>query len=288
MSNSNSKTLRALLDGDTAVLAAGVHDAFSAKLAESIGFEALFMSGYAVSAVVNAKPDWSFSSMTDFLGVARNVVNAVDIPLICDVDQGFGPVTNLIHTIQSFQRAGVAGVVVEDQVFPKQSCYEDGRELYPVQQAAARVRAACEAKEDPDFILVARSEASRMEGPGATMRRFEAYLAAGADYVIPVDCEIEDLSRYCKELPGRVFAFGGAHSESLDLDEVGVKAILHSADTLLAAHQAMETLYRELLDKRKLSPEFYLAHPSKYPDELDAVLDQPYWEAVRNRYEEGR
>ncbi|MER6562034.1 isocitrate lyase/PEP mutase family protein [Streptomyces sp. NPDC001027] len=283
----NAKTLRTLLEGDTAVLAAGVHDAFSAKLAESTGFKALFMSGYAVSAVVNGKPDWSFSSMADFLGVARNIVNAVDIPLVCDVDQGFGPVTNLIHTVQSFQRAGVAGVVVEDQVFPKQSCYEDGRELYPVRTAAARIRAASETKEDPDFILVARSEASRMEGPGATMRRFEAYLAAGADYVIPVDCEPEDLVRYCKELPGKVFAFGGG-AESLDLDKAGAKAILHSADTLLAAHQAMETLYRELLDKRRLSREFYIAHPGKHPNELDAVLDQPYWETVRNRYEEGR
>jgi phosphoenolpyruvate phosphomutase len=179
-------TQRTLLRGHEIVLAAGAHDALSAKLAAEAGFGAIWASGFGISAV-QAVPDANILTLTETLDAVRRIVAAVEIPVIADCDNGYGNAINVMRTAGEFERAGAAGICIEDNEFPKRCSFYAGvrRDLVSVEEHARKVQAAAAARRDPAFIVIARTEALIVGlGLEEALRRARAYADAGADAVL--------------------------------------------------------------------------------------------------------
>ncbi len=178
------KWLRERLASRRTVWAAGAYDALSAKLIEASGFEAVLTSGFGISASFLGKPDVELYTMTENLAVVRQVINTVDIPVIADCDTGYGNAVNVMRTVREFETAGAAAVILEDQVVPKRCPAVANRiEVIPVGEGIAKIKAAVEARRDPDLVIIARTDAGT---EAEAVERARAYVAAGADMVQPI------------------------------------------------------------------------------------------------------
>ena len=164
--------------------AAGAYDALSARFIQAAGFDALLTSGFGVSASLLGMPDAELYTMTENLGVVRNVTNVVDIPVIADIDTAYGNAINVMRTIREFEATGVAAVIMEDQVAPKRCpiCV-GGVETIPMDEAVGKIRAAVEARRNPDMLIIARTDVATEE---EAIERAKAYVAAGADVIQPI------------------------------------------------------------------------------------------------------
>src|SRR5438876_204764 len=177
---------RLLLRGPGIVLAAGAHDALSAKLAEQAGFDAIWAGGFGISAV-QAVPDANILTLTETLEAVRRIVDAVAIPVVADCDNGYGNAINVMRTAAEFERAGAAGICIEDNEFPERCSFYAGvrRDLVPAEEHARKVEAATAARRDPGFLVIARTEALIAGlGQEEALRRARAYANAGADAVL--------------------------------------------------------------------------------------------------------
>lgn len=190
MSTANRKraALRAALSSGRPVVAIGVHDAMSAKLVASYGFDAVWVSGLGVSTMAHAIPDLNLITMTEAVDAAVRADRASTLPVIADCDNGFGGLSNVVRTVHEYERGGIAAICIEDNVFPKRNSLYTGaskRDLIPVEEQARRIRAAKQAQETPDFTFIARIE-SFIAGHGLedACGRAEAYAAAGADAIL--------------------------------------------------------------------------------------------------------
>ena len=179
-------------------LAAGVHDPAVAKLADRAGFPVLCTSGSSTAAVVAGLPDVGLVSFTEMITHAANLIGATDRPVLCDIDTGFGGVTNVKRTIRAYESAGAAGVLIEDQTFPKRCGQTSGAIPIPVSEMVAKVHAAREALREGDMVIVARTDARQTEGLEGAIARSKAYLAAGADVAFPVGLPTEAEFRACR------------------------------------------------------------------------------------------
>jgi len=166
-----TKRLRQLLQEPGPVLAPGVYDCISAKVVERAGFDAAFVSGAAVTASILGYPDVGLQTMPEILAQVRNMARLVEIPLIVDIDTGYGNALNLMRAIRDFESAGAAGVFFEDQGFPKRCGHFEGKKIISTEEMAVKVRAACEARRSPDFIIIARTDARALEGLDRAIER---------------------------------------------------------------------------------------------------------------------
>src|ERR671923_1240329 len=183
----NASKLRALLQRSGLIKAVGAHDALSAKLIEEAGFDAVWASGFGISASLKCVPDASFVTLTEQLEVERNMVEAVDIPIIADCDTGYGNALNVMRTVNDHERAGIAAICIEDNVFPKRCSFYAGvrRELISIDEHCGKIRAAKAAQTVPDFLIIARTEALIAGwGQEEALKRAQAYAQAGADAVL--------------------------------------------------------------------------------------------------------
>lgn len=182
------KALRDGLKGDQPVLTVGAHDAMSAKLVESFGFNAVWVSGFGVSTMAHAIPDLNLVTMTEALDAAKKMNTATGLPVIADCDNGFGGFSNVIRTVEEYERAGIAGICIEDNIFPKRNSLYKGeakRELIPCDEQARRIRAGKNAQDTKDFVFIARVEALIAgHGVDEACRRADAYAEAGADAIL--------------------------------------------------------------------------------------------------------
>lgn len=184
------KLLRERLAARRTVWGAGCYDALSAKLIEATGFEAVLTSGFGISASFLGKPDVELYTMTENLAVVRQVVSTVNIPVIADCDTGYGNAVNVMRTVREFEQAGVAAVILEDQVVPKRCPAIANRvEVIPAVEGVAKIKAAVEARRDPDLLIIARTDADTEAG---AIERAQAYVAAGADMVQPISKTMND------------------------------------------------------------------------------------------------
>ena len=175
---------RSRLAARQTIWSAGCYDALSAKMIEAAGFEAVLTSGFGVSASFLGQPDVELYTMTENLAVVRNVVTAVEIPVVADCDTGYGNAVNVMRTVREFENAGVAAVILEDQVVPKRCPAIANRvEVLPQAEGVAKIRAAVEARRDPDLVIIARTDA---DNEAESISRAQAYVAAGADMVQPI------------------------------------------------------------------------------------------------------
>src|SRR6266702_1165694 len=174
--------LRDLLDSGHMIVAPGAFDPLSARLVEEAGFPAVYMTGFGTSAaLIGRPPDVGLLTMTEMAGNAGRIAACVDVPVSADADTGYGNTLNVIRTVGAYEAAGVAGIHIEDQVAPKKCGHLEGKLVIPAEEMAEKGRAAVEARTQPEFVIIARTDARAVEGLERSLRRGRMYREAGAD-----------------------------------------------------------------------------------------------------------
>ena len=245
--------LRALLESGQTIVAPGAFDPLSARLVEEAGFAAVYMTGFGTSAALIGRPDVGLLTMTEMAGNAGRIAACVDIPVIADADTGYGNPLNVIRTVGAYEAAGVAGIHIEDQVAPKKCGHLEGKLVIPAEEMAAKVRAAVEARTQPEFVIIARTDARAVEGLERSLQRARMYREAGADVLfieaLTSEAEAEEAVR---AFPGVPLLFNWAEGGktppiSLDrLKELGYRIVIFPISTLLAATGAMRRILLEI------------------------------------------
>jgi methylisocitrate lyase len=220
---SHSRSLRELISERTVVLP-GAFNAITARLAEKMGFEAVYISGAGVTNSLTAMPDVGLITLTEMAQQARYICNAVSIPCIADADTGYGETLNVARAVSEFEAAGLAGIHLEDQVSPKRCGHLDGKQIIPPDDMARKIAAAVASRSDPDFLLIARTDARAMNGLDDAVHRANLYLEAGADAIFPEALQSADeFSEFAKRVKAPLLAnmteFG--KSPLLTVDELG-------------------------------------------------------------------
>jgi len=245
--------LRALLASGRTIVAPGAFDPLAARLVEEAGFAAVYMTGFGTSAAVLGRPDVGLLTMTEMAGNAARIAACVDIPLIADADTGYGNPINVIRTVGAYEAAGVAGIHIEDQVAPKKCGHMDGKLVIPAAEMAAKIQAATEARADPDFVIIARTDARAVEGFEQALARARLYLEAGADalFIEALTSEAE-IARAAGAFPGVPLLFNWAEGGKTPpiglarLQELGYRIVIFPISTLLAATAGMRRILQEI------------------------------------------
>lgn len=248
-----SEMARAIRSGKC-LWSAGCHDVLSAKLVQKAGFDVLLTSGFGISASLLGQPDVEVYSMTENLGVVRNVANAVTIPVIADADTGYGNAINVMRTVREFEQAGASAMIIEDQVMPKRCPAVASRlELITIEEGVSKIRAAVAARRDDDTLIIGRTDAETKE---ESIKRARAYAAAGADMIQPISAgykNLEDL-RELRDACGVPLSLQIMRWLETDLsgDEIeSVAGIAHfPLVSLLSATRAMENSLSRVREAR--------------------------------------
>lgn len=232
----------------------GVFNALVAKLAERIGHHAVYLSGGALSAAYGV-PDVGLLTLTEFVNEARTIARATKLPLLCDADTGFGEALNVERTVQLFEEAGVAGIHLEDQELPKRCGHLSGKSLVAAAAMAAKIRAAVAARRDPDFVIIARTDARGVNGMDDAIRRAKLYLAAGADAIFPEALESpEEFAAFAQAVPTPLLAnnteFG--RSPNMTVDAFGALGYCMVLFPLTAFRSALKAAHDTLADLKTL------------------------------------
>jgi len=256
----NSEKLKKLLKSKPIVKVGGAFDALSAKLVETSGFDAVWAGSFAISAT-HALPDASILTMTDFLRVAENMVDACNIPVIADCDTGFGGPANVSHAVKKYEKAGIAGISIEDKIFPKQnSLLENSKqELLLEKDFVAKIIAARESKKEENFMIIARTEALIADkGMSEAIKRARAYENAGADAILihskkSTPDEIFEFSeQWNGEIPLVVVPTSYPSVKLNDLISHKIKMVIYANQSLRVAHNIMSKLLKEIIQKESL------------------------------------
>jgi 2-methylisocitrate lyase-like PEP mutase family enzyme len=215
-------------------------------LIEEAEFPAVYMTGFGTAASLLGRPDVGLVSSSEMIDNARRIAGCVGVPIIADADTGYGNAINVIRTVRDYERAGVAGVHLEDQVMPKRCGHLTGKVLVPPEEMAAKIRAAVAARNDPDFVVIARTDARAVEGLDAALRRAARYLDAGADVLFVEapenDDEIETIAAAFAGVPLLFNWAEGGRTPPISLgrlSELGYRIVIFPVGALLSAASAM-------------------------------------------------
>ena len=258
--------LRQLLAGPDLLVAPGAYDALSARLIAQAGFPAVYMTGFGTAASVLGQPDVGLLTMSEMVARASALASVVgDLPLIADADTGYGNPINTQRTIREYERAGVAGLHIEDQVWPKKCGHMEGKQVIPMDEMVQKVRAAVDARQDPDFVIIARTDANAVYGLEDALRRGRAYREAGADVIfIEAPRSLAELQAITQAFPDTPLLFNWAESGKtplLTLNEIhalGFKLVIFPVSPLFAATRAMLNLLEVL--KQGETPASFSSH----------------------------
>ncbi len=254
----NASKLKALFQRPGIIKVAGAHDALSAKLIEHAGFDAVWASGFGISATLKCIPDASFITLSEQVGVERNMAEAITIPIIADCDTGYGNALNVMRTVNDHERAGIAAICIEDNVFPKRCSFYAGvrRELVSIDEHCGKIQAAKAAQEVQDFLVIARTEALIAGwGKEEALKRIHAYADAGADAILihskaPTFDELRDVAQTCKgRIPLVAVPTTYGNVTVHELEEAGFKAVIFANQALRAAIRSMRDTLSRLMDK---------------------------------------
>jgi methylisocitrate lyase len=232
----------------------GAFNALTAKLAERLGFRAVYLSGGALSAGWAGVPDIGLLTQTEFAEQAAVLVRATSLPVLCDADTGFGEALHVERTVRLYEAAGAAGLHLEDQAMPKRCGHLTGKSLVDIASMCAKIRAAVAARNDPDFVVIARTDARSVEGFESALLRAKAYRDAGADMIFPEALETaEEFGRFAEAIDAPLLAnmteFGRSPLLSVaELSDLGYRAVLFPLTPFRAAMKAAEETLRALRD----------------------------------------
>ncbi|QDV91893.1 2,3-dimethylmalate lyase [Phycisphaerae bacterium RAS2] len=251
MSTSRAATLRRLISTKT-VQMPGAFNALCARAIEKAGFEAVYVSGAGLSNAVYGLPDVGMITMTEAVRHARTICAAVSLPVVVDGDTGFGEAMNTARTVTEMEAAGVAGIHLEDQVLPKKCGHLDGKELIPAQAMAEKLRAACAARSDKDFLIIARTDARGVTSFDDAVDRAKRYLDAGADAIFPeAMASADELAKFAAAVKAPLLAnmteFGKTPLLPLaDLERLGYRMVIYPQTALRVAFGAITSMLSDL------------------------------------------
>lgn len=245
---------RDLVSADEILVAPGAYDAVTAKLAEQAGAAVVYMSGSSVSTSTHGYPDVGLTTLTEMTTRARQMATAVSLPVFCDADTGYGNPVNVRRTVEEFEAAGVAGIHLEDQVYPKKCGHFEGKDVITTGEMVQKLRAASDARVDDDFVLIARTDARAVHGFGAAVDRCKAYIDAGADVIFFEAPESEaELERAADLIDAPMLANmteGGKTPmlSAADLESMGYDIALFPATGFKAMMKVLQAVYGEIVD----------------------------------------
>ena len=272
---SPARRLRALLKRRGAIRSLGAHDVFSALIAQEAGFEMIFLGGFGASASLLGLPDLNLLTLDEMTGAVRRMASRLSVPLVADGDTGHGGVHNVARTVAEFERAGAAGVILEDQVSPKRCGHFAGKDVIPAEEMVVKLRAAVDARIDPDFVIIARTDAREGRGMADAVRRAKLYRRAGADVAfIEAPHGEAEIEKIPKQVPGPLLVnmlTGGrtANLPAKDLERWGYKIIVYPIESLMIAATSMRRLARAILEDGSVDS---VRHEMIGFDELKKVL----------------
>ena len=248
-----SKTLRALLDERHFIAAPGIFDMISAVVAGTMPFDAVYGSGYWLTASRHGLPDAGIVSSSQMIESMRQLVECSRAAVIADADTGFGGLLNVHHTVRAYEGAGVSAIQIEDQEFPKKCGHTPFKRIVPVEDMVRKIRVACDARASADFLIIARTDARQSEGVEGVMRRLEAYAEAGADVLFPEaltsEEEMRSVNAACSLPTIANMAHGGLTpiKGQAALQAMGYAMAIYPAMTALAAARAVRESLGALL-----------------------------------------
>ena len=245
-----------LLNSGEMIVAPFIMNALHAKIAESVGFNAIYMTGSGTSAE-RGYPDVGLLTQTEMVQNARYIADAVEIPVISDADTGYGNPLNVYRTVKEYESAGVAAIHIEDQLFPKKCGFFDGKEVIPPEEMVEKLRAAQDARSDPDFTIIARCDAYAVKGWEDTVQRCNAYVEAGADMVFVDGIKsVDDLNMYASDLGHLPRMYNGDLLPSHEVAELGYKLMI-CGSTIWLVYKAVKDAFEELKAVGKVDPSRY-------------------------------
>src|SRR6516225_11958312 len=250
-----TRRLRELLQQPGIIRSLGAHDVFTARLIEAARLETVFLGGFGTSASLLGLPDVGFITLSEMADAVRRMALRVGIPVVADGDTGHGDLHNVVRTVREFERAGAAGVLLEDQVTPKRCGHFAGKQVIPADEMVLKLHAALGARTDPDFVIVARTDARAVEGIDGAIERANRYGAAGADVCfIEAPESRKELERIPREVryPLLVNMLTGGVTPILSVDELerlGYKIVVCPIESLLVTGAAVQRLINALLTR---------------------------------------
>jgi 2-methylisocitrate lyase-like PEP mutase family enzyme len=231
----------------------GCHDALGARLIEQAGFDAAYMTGFGTAAGLLGRPDVGLLGLSEMVDNARRITAATDLPVVADADTGYGNQINVVRTVQEYERSGVAGIHLEDQVLPKKCGHMENKDVIDSADMVGKIRAAVAARQDPDFVLIARTDARAVHGVDEAIDRASACLEAGADALfVEALRSVDEIERVAEAFSGTPLLFNwveGGKTPPLGYDRIGdlgFAMILVPIGTLLAATRAMQVFLEQL------------------------------------------
>lgn len=249
-------TLHERLKQSGLIVAPGVFDMVSLRLADTFGFDALYMTGFGTVASHTGLPDAGLATYSDMVGRVKAMASMARTPLIADGDTGYGGLLNVQHTVRGYEAAGAQAIQLEDQEFPKKCGHTPGRRVIPTADMVRKIKVAVDSRSSPDFLIIARTDARSSLGLDEALRRGEAYAAAGADILFVESPESVDEMRAIGQLGKRLnkpllanMVEGGRTPvlSQAELEAIGYKIAIFPVTALLAAASAMKAVYAQLL-----------------------------------------
>lgn len=244
--------LRKLIEDEEILMIPVAHDALCARIAEQSGFQAIFTAGYANSAALLGMPDISLLTLTEMVEVASRVADAVSIPVFADGDTGHGNISNVIRTVQQFEKAGVAGLFIEDQVHPKRCGHMAGKQVITPKEMVSKIKAALDARQDPDFIIMARTDAIAVNGIDDAIKRANLYKDAGVDLIfVEAPESLEQMRRIIRDVDAYhlVNMLPGGRTPILnarELQKIGYSAVAYATACTYTIAKAVQELFESL------------------------------------------
>jgi 2-methylisocitrate lyase-like PEP mutase family enzyme len=251
---SKNRRLRELLAGDQIIRSFAPHDAFTARILEDAGIELLFLGGFGVSASVLGVPDVGLTTLTEMTEAVRRMADRLTVPLIADGDTGHGDLHNVARTVRDFERAGASGMLLEDQVAPKRCGHFSGKQVIPADEMLDKLKTALDTRSDPDFVIIARTDARAVEGLDAAIERANRYGESGADVCfVEAPQSIDELSQVARDVPFPQLAnmLPGGVTPILPADklqQLGFRIVVDPVGTLLATGFVIKQLAEAMLN----------------------------------------
>jgi carboxyvinyl-carboxyphosphonate phosphorylmutase len=244
--------LRKMLNSPGIIVAPGAYDGISARLIERQGFKAVYMTGAGTAASVLGQPDIGLTTLTEMATHAARIASCVSLPVIADADTGYGNALNVIRTVREYERAGIAAIHLEDQVFPKRCGHLAGKAVIPEKEFAEKIRAASENRSDPDFIIIARTDSRAVNGLDDAIVRARLYREAGADVIfVEAPTSREEIERIAREVQAPLLSnqVAGGRTPALtasELEKLGYKIVIFPTVGFMAASLAIEKALSQL------------------------------------------
>jgi len=279
--------LKQLVEARNGLIVPGAFNALSAKVIADLGFQAIYVTGAGVTNMWFGMPDQGFMGLHEIADHTARIRDAVDVPLIVDADTGFGNALNVVHTVRTLERAGADCIQLEDQVAPKRCGHFSGKEVISTEEAVSKIKAAVDARRDPDFLIMARTDAAATHGFEAAVERAQRFAEAGADILF---VEAVTRAEEVRALPQRLakpqlmnMVIGGKTPifNAEQLGELGFGIVLYANAALQGAVMGMQKALATLRDAKEVQESSGLVTPFA---ERQRLVGKPAWDALEKRY----